>query len=419
LLTKAAPSSGGTLWALDATTGTSRQLAALPLGGRSSQSPAGDWAAWVTRTSERSCPRRIAVGRTDGLEPPRRLVLPDAYTGSAVNGVTVGAGGRVTVRVGRCDDGWEPSASESRAILTADPGSTSLRVVASSRSSYAEWPVSQDGRVFAVCAPVARTKSTWTSQVTVVDSRNGLAVRHARLSTNVVSLGPECIASDAGTATMMVIRARKAPHKFTNVGVTVGGRGTPRFSLPGGTRDHGIGLGSVSPDGTQVVTRFDVPQATVIHTTTGRYSRSFRPPDFGGVWTSIGLDGTPDLPWSPFAPGVVVPARGSVGIFDPRTLKTARVDRVVPRRGSLGKPCFLPSGRVLMASVPDRRFAPQQLFVTDIRRTRALRIDTSAIGTVSAVSCDAAASGKVFAASADTGLVYEMAADAIDGAPLQ
>ena len=46
----------------------------------------------------------------------------------------------------------------------------------------------------------------------------------------------------------------------------------------GGTREHGIGLEAVSPDGKQVVTRFDVNEATVINTMTGRYSRPFRPP---------------------------------------------------------------------------------------------------------------------------------------------
>ena len=407
---------GETLWALDATTGASRQLAALPLSGRYSQSPAGDWAAWVTKPSARSCPRPVHVARTDGSEPPRRLVLPGAYARYAVNGVTVGAGGRVTVRVGPCRNGFEPS--ESRAILTADPGSASFRVLASSRSGYSDWPVSQDGRVFAVCAPVVRRKSGWTSQITVVDSRDGLSVSRARLSTNLEE-GPYCVASNAGTATMMVIRARKAAHRFTNVGVTVGGRGTPRFSLPGGTRDHGIGLEAVSPDGTQVVTRFDVPEATVIDTASGRYSRSFRPPDFGGTWTHTALQGMPALPWSPFAPAVVVPARGSVGMFDPRTQKTTRVGRVVPRFGGLRTTCFLPSGRVLLAAVPDRRLARQELFVTDARRARALPIDSSAIGTVTSISCDAAAAGKVFAASADTGRVYELAANDIDGSPLQ
>jgi hypothetical protein len=412
LLTKRNSSPGETLWALDATTGTSRQLTALPLWGRYSQSPAGDWAAWVAKPSARSCPQPVDVGRTDGSEPPRRLVLPDAEARLAVNGLTVGADGRVIARVGPCKDGRESRAS--RAILTADPGSTRFRVLARSRSSYSRWPVSQDGRVFAVCAPVVRGKSTWTSQVTVVDSRNGLSVRHARLSTNRPG-GPECLASNAGTATMMVIRARKAAHRYTNVGVTVGGHGTPRFSLPGGTRDHGIGLETISPDGTQVATRFDVPQATVIHTTTGRYSRAFRPR--GGSAGFVHTDGIPLVRWSPFAPVVALTRHdGSVLIFNPRTLRTTRVGRVASHRGGI-RTCFLPSGRVLLAAQPDRRLPRQQLFVTDTRRTRALRIDTSAIGTVTSVSCDAAASGKVFAASADTGLVYEMAANAIDGSP--
>jgi hypothetical protein len=217
---------------------------------------------------------------------------------------------------------------------------------------------------------------------------------------------------------MMVIRARKARHMFTNVGVTVGGQGTPRFSLPGGTRDHGIGLEAVSPDGEQVVTRLDVQEATVINTRTGRYSRAFRPPPYGGTWSFTGVDGMPLLPWSPFAPAVVLTSRGSVGIFNPRTLKTKRVGRVLsPRGGGMRTTCFLPSGRVLMASVPDRRFARQQLFVTDIRRTRVSRIDTSAVGTVTSMSCEAAGSGDTVVVATSAGALYAVAASTIDGSP--
>jgi hypothetical protein len=178
-----------------------------------------------------------------------------------------------------------------------------------------------------------------------------------------------------------------------------------------------IGLEAVSPDGEQVVTRFDVEEATVINTRTGRYSRAFRPPRYGGTRTYAALDGMPPLPWSPFAPAVVVAHRGSVGIFNPDTLKTERVGRVVAPRGGLRTTCFLPSGRALMASVSDRRSAQQQLFVSDIRRTRLSPIDTTALGALTSVSCEAAGSADRVVVATSRGALYAVAASTIDGSP--
>jgi hypothetical protein len=292
-----------------------------------------------------------------------------------------------------------------------------MDLVAQSRSGYATWPVSQSGRVFALCAPVRTTKSRWTSEVTVVDTRAGLKVRRSRLATNVTSQGPECVASDAGTATMIVIRARKAPHKFTNVGVTVGGAGTPRFSLPGGTLDHGIGLEAVSPDGRQVVTRFDVREATLINTRTGRHSRAFRPrPGSQGGFPRFG--GMPLSRWSPFASALVFPGTsGSAVTFDPRTLRFTRLGPMVGRRFGALRICMLPSGRILFGAHADRREAAQQLFLTDDRRTRVSRIDTSALGTVTSVSCEAAGSADTVAVATSSGALYAVAASSIDGSP--
>jgi hypothetical protein len=397
----------------DTTTGTVHDLPGAAIR-QSSQSPSGLQVVWGSRT----CRPRIRAASSDGLGAARELQLPARYARYGVDGLTVADDGRVLARLGPCRRG---RVDRPRVILSAAPEATTMEVVAQSRSGYSEWPVSQSGRVFALCTPVRRTKSQWTSEVTLIDTRAGLTVRRARLSTNSVAIGPYCVASDAGTATMMVIRAREARNKFTNVGVTVGGQGTPRFSLPGGTRDHGVGLEAVSPNGEQVVTSFSglgVREATVINTRTGRYSRAFRPPNFGGTWTASDVGGMPLLPWSPFAPAVVVMHRGSVGVFDTRTLKTKRVGRVVPRFGGLRTTCFLPSGRVLMASVPDRRSARQQLFVTDIQRTRVSRIDTSALGTVTSVSCEAAGSADMVVVATSSGTLYAVAASTIDGSPL-
>jgi hypothetical protein len=360
LLTKAGSSPGVTLWTLDTTTGVSRQLAALPLWGRYSQSPAGDWAAWVTKPGARSCPRSVDVARTDGSEPPRRLVAPDAYARMAVNGLTVGAGGRVTVRVGPCEDGREPS--DSRAILTADPGSTMLRVLAHSRSNYSDWPVSQDGRVFALCRRTKVAGLRAVAELTVVDSGAQLEVSRARLPYRYAPLGPACVASDAGTATMTALRRRpgvgeKAKLRDYRVaGVTARGDRSPRFELPYGVAIPNAGLEAASPSGDEVVTGFSTfgTTAIVIRTATGRHSRPFRTPtdglyatpSSGGQFTL----GQPMLPWDPFAPAIVAfggqGRRGfAVRVINPHTLKTSRAATLpADPRADRTRACFLPPG---------------------------------------------------------------------------
>jgi hypothetical protein len=363
----------------------------------------------------RSCGARILVARTDAIGEARELARPAGYARYGIDGIIVANDGRVLVRMGPCRYG---NVDRPRAILTATPGGSKLRVLARSRSGYAGWPVSESGRVFAMCVPVKRTKSSWTSELTLVDVRDGLTVKRARLTTNVTSLGPECVASDAGTATMMVIRNRKTPRKFTNLGVSVGRNGTARFSLPGGTRDHGIGLETASPDGSQVITRFTGLDATVINTRTGRYSRPFRSDD-GGMAGFVYIDGMPLTRWSPYAPALLIThSDGSVHIFNPDTLKTTRLGRGLASRIGGLRTCFLPSGRVLIAATPDRREARQQLFVSDTRRTRVSPIDTSALGTVTSVSCEAAKSADTIVIATASGALYSVSASSIDGSPI-
>ncbi len=400
-------STGRAAVSVDTTTGAVVELPGAALR-QASQSPSGRHLVWSTR----SCRPRIRAATSDAVGGARELQLPARYARYGIDGLTVADDGRVLIRLGRCRDG---RVDRPRVILSAAPGATTTDVVAQSRSGYATWPVSQSGRVFALCTPVRRSKSQWTSEVTVVDPRAGLKVRRSRLSTNVTSLGPECVASDAGTATMMVIRARRAPHKFTNVGVTVGGPSTPRFSLPGGTRDHGIGLDAVSPDGEQVITRFDVREATLINTRTGRYSRAFRPRP-GGYGGFRIFEGMPLSRWSPFAPALVFAgSNGTAVSFNPRTLRFTRLGPMVRTRFGALRTCMLPSGRILFASMADRREVAQQLFVTDEARTRVSRIDTSALGTVTSVSCEAAGSADAVVVATSSGALYAVAASTIDG----
>lgn len=404
-------SAAGSTLSADAATGGATELPRAALR-QSSQSPSGEYVVW--NSSGTRCRTQLRVGRSDALAAARVVETPAAYARYGIDGITVADDGRVLARVGPCRDG---SVGDPRAILSAAPDASRLEPVARARGSFADWPVSQSGRVFAICVPVRRSRSQWTSEVTVVDVRDGLKVRRARLSTNTTGLGPACVASDAGTATMMVIRRRKAPHKFTNVGVTVGGRGTPRFSLPGGTLEHGIGLDAVSPDGSQVVTRFDVDEATVINTRSGRYSRAFRPTDGGAGF--VVFNGMPLMRWSPFAPALVITRSDGWALsFNPRTLRTTRLGRVV--RGRFGgiRPCFLPSGRILLAATPRRSEALQELFVSDPGRRRVSRIDTSALGTVTSVSCEAAQSADAVVVATASGALYSVAASSIDGSPI-
>ncbi|HTE63422.1 MAG TPA: hypothetical protein VK631_23905 [Solirubrobacteraceae bacterium] len=436
LLTKAGSSPGESLWALDTMTGTSRQLAPLAVAGRYGQSPAGDWAAWATRSGARSCAAgRVDVARTDGSEPPRTLALPRAYARSYVNGVTIGAGGRVTVRVGRCDEGREPGGSDNRAILTADPGSARLRVLARSRSSFSQWPVSQDGRVFALCRRAKTAGGRAGAELTVVDSDPVLKVSSARLASNDEQLWPACVASDAGTATMTVIRRRPgAPARtlrdYRIAGVTVGGGRSPSFMLPYGVAIPNSGLEAASPSGHEVVTGYFDTTAIVIQTRTGRHSRPYRTPTDGFTGTSAFggryVGGQPLLAWDPFAPAIVslgtqgIQRAYRVRVFNPHSLKSSRPTNVPgDPLHDYSSVCFLPSGRVLFEVRRDGGTAPSQLLVSDAQRSRFTKLDAGRVGTVSSVSCDAAAAGKVFAATAGSGLVYEVAANTIDGSPLQ
>jgi hypothetical protein len=78
---------------------------------------------------------------------------------------------------------------------------------------------------------------------------------------------------------------------------------------------------------------------------------------------------------------------------------------------------MLPSGRILFGAHADQREAAQQLFLTDERRTRVSRIDTSALGTVTSVSCEAAGSADAVAVATSSGALYAIAASSIDGSP--
>jgi hypothetical protein len=405
------------LWSVDTAAGTATELLADAGGARYfSLSPAGDWAGWATARPRSSCARTVHVARTDGSTPPTRLSLPDPYTRTGVDGLTVSAGGRVTVRVTRCQS------SRNVAILTADPGATTFRVAASSRSGSTRWPVSQDGRVFAMCRPRGST-----AQLTVVDSDPELTVRRASLRFNVRGT-VSCVASDAGTATMSIIRHRRGASRagvrhYRRAGVTIGPRGTSRFQLRYGLAVRDPWLGSVSPSGDEVITELRGGQAVVIRTDTGRAGRPFRTPQ---VILNVPLAGAPyafgapNAPWSPFGPVIMlsdIRGTGSVRIVDPHARRVTRAFRVVtPRRSPGARVCFLPSGRVLLDV--ETMLSASQLVISDARRSRFTRIDASALGVVASASCGAAAAGRLFVATIDNGMIYELDANAVDESPV-
>jgi hypothetical protein len=405
------------LWLVDTATGQPTRLPAEAGAVRSfSLSPLGEWAAWASTARRGGCARQVFVVPTDGSAPPTRLALPGPHARAAVDAVTVADNGRVTIRVAGCES------HTSRAILTADPGQTQLRTLVSARSSAARWPASQDGRVLAVCRPRGRN-----AVLTVVDSDPELTVKSATLRFNG-ERSVDCVASDAGTATMSVIRHRPgAPRKglrhYRRAGVTVGPDATTRFQLPFGVAVEHYRLETASPAGDAVTTSFLARKAVVIDTRSGRHGRPFRSPEATLSAPPAGgpaVSGQPTAPWSPFASAIVVSdirRGGGVRILDPRTGRLSRLFRVTaPRRSFGARACFLPSGRVLLDV--ESMLSASQLAVSDPGHSRFSQIDTSGIGTVDSVSCGAAAAGRVFVGTVDTGMIYALDANTLDESPL-
>jgi hypothetical protein len=147
--------------------------------------------------------------------------------------------------------------------------------------------------------------------------------------------------------------------------------------------------------------------------------QGFAPIDTAGTGTQA--DTPTDLPWDPYGP--VVPLfnygrrAGELTFFNARSgHHTPKLKVGTPPRTTL-RACFLPSRRVLLMSTSLKfdRTDPQQiirLFITNPERTRAVQLDTSALGHVSSMICTATSRGEMLYAAADNGNVYEVAAEA-------
>jgi hypothetical protein len=338
------------------------------------------------------------------------------------------------VRVGRCERDFY-TGRESRAILTAAPGAATFTVLAQSRSSYSSWPLSQNGRVLALCQRKKLSDTRAVSRLTVVRSDPGFAVSSARTTAyNDVGYGPQCVASDAGVATLTVFTRRhpgdgpaNSRREFREAGLVVGRPAVKRFALPYGARTQG--LETARPDGGQVLTSITNLGATpgaLVDTTTGRRGRPFsNPVPRSGLVGSQAipggfLDGVPLISWHPYASAIVLRNNaGRASFLDPRTGRVSRSLHVGDPR-TAARTCFLPSGRVLFESRDRRGAARSRFFVTNPARTRAVEIDSSRLGSVRSMTCLPKLNGAsdVLLAVTDSGAVYQAPAGEVEANPV-
>lgn len=411
-------------WSLDASTGTSVRLGSSAITPLANQSPSGAYTAWVPRASYDACPRSIYIAENGTETAPRPVVLPRQYSHASVDAIAVSDTGVVTVGVAPCH-GRDFFANS--AILTGGPRDQQLAVRAAYHADWPEgWQISQNGRVFVGCGMVSHHGQS-SPEMSLIDSRAPQQLRTAQLSSGSA---PNCIASNAGTATMTAYRHAGTPASVI-VGLTIGTGEKRPFRFAADCQNGGGDLGVVSPSGAQVVAGINShsischqQRVTLINTTTAQ-SRSFQHP-FGylreetGVlgpntarlWSSFGF-------WDPFAPalGEMDSFEGVVGILNSQTLKSSHALKIFPPDGRNGKisPCFLPSGRILFVG---RSHGKYSVLVTNATRTRVSVIDTTQIGAISSASCEAVATtGEVFLTT-PAGHVYAVSADALDGSPL-
>lgn len=414
------------VWSVDASNGAVAQQDASRFAPLASQSPSGSYIAWIPRTSLTACPRQADVAAVGASTAPKKVTLPAAYAHSGMNAVAVADDGTLTIRVRRCQ---RFATRQDLAVLTAGPASSqlTLRFRLSPPNGSA---TSQDGRVFAGCTNASHHGRIRTARLSLIDSRAPGRVRTARLTYDTQNL-VTCVASDAGTATISVVRKRPGKNKFKFVGVTIGRAGTHTFGVPVSlpkSRGLALALGAASPDGKQVITAFGSfdrhPKATVIQTTSGRHSRLFRVPAIANAVGAVAYPSTNTDAyrsfdsWDPFAPALVLTDEPStVGIFNARTLTESPSMRV-NRYGRID-PCFLPSGRVLFVGSPDGSAgASYSLAITNPARTRIEPIDTTQTGPISSASCEAVASTGQVLLSTPAGHVFSVAANTLDGSPL-
>ena len=123
--------SPGTLWSIDAHSGSAVRVASSAITPFAGQSPFGSYIAWIPRKSFRACSRKALVAPNVAGSMPQALTLPRRYAYAAMDAVAVADDGSVTVGVTPCRE-----AIRHLAVLTAGPGQTALKV----RAAYSTTP---------------------------------------------------------------------------------------------------------------------------------------------------------------------------------------------------------------------------------------------------------------------------------------
>jgi hypothetical protein len=374
----------------------------------------GRFAAWVEPACDRPSTRakrtiRVSVRQLAPVGAVRTLTLPTRYRRADVTAMTVSPGGRVTMLVTTYNSPCGSSQSRARdrdAILSAAPGASGLRAIASATINGARVKsrTSPDGETFALCFATGNGRST--VNLVSVHAGDSLVVRRAKgRQPRDGSFG--CSASNAGTATALFgHRNNKWPDLLT---IGLGRKRVVR--LP---RDKGPwGNAALSPSGRQAIVDDGRRDPWIVGLVNGR-TRHLRHP----ARRSRGYFEFGDAEWGWATPDVVLaaplgrgPREGSVASLNVKTGKWTK-PLSVGRRFAPSY-CALPSGRVLVAFAG---YAGTGLFLTDADGGRIAAIDTSALAPVRAVRCPAHG-GDVVVLAGDPARVYSVSAAAIDGSP--
>jgi hypothetical protein len=408
---------------------------------RFSQSRDGRYVAW----QRGECASAVRLAQPGSDQPPARIAFPARYGHHDLEALAVAADGRVTALLDRnkCyrGPGIHVINSGLKAIVTAEPGAPRFSVVATSRNRLADWPISPDGRTFAGCLPLSSLagRNGQRGEVIAVRTEPTFAVhrttvKYARVSSRFV--GPYCAASDAGTATMSVRQATRDGEAFTALFATVGlSQGPLRATGPDALFD---GITGLTPDGRRALLhtklRGSMPFVSLVDVARGRVDRRFELPRsvLGGPHGPIAQEGFPGsvLSWDPAggtAVGTYFRRGDEENVRDLFLFHLSSGVATMPLRGlppesaaGLLRPCYLPSGRILIA---DSRRAGMALLLSNVSRTRFRPLSATRLGSVLDVLCDPMRPGTVlFAAnrSEDTITdVWSVEASAIDGSPLQ
>jgi hypothetical protein len=392
-------------------------------------SPNGRFDAWADAPCD-----RVAHGPTHPIRfhlldtslagaTPRTLVVPRRYAHSRVEALGVSSGGRVTALLSTYNTDcyaagmFDASPGDGAAILSASPGDAALHVIVSAVLHAGSSPVvsgavytlgdvaaSPLGDTFAMC--FLPRISARTADLVEVINRDALTIRRTSASTGVKHAIPECAASDAGTATMLL--TTRGHERFVSTG-----RGL-RHDLRARTDGAFFGL-NLSPSGGAVA------DGGIVNLSTGQETPEAGPHGYNPNRNSLNVPATNGLnAFEPFdQPGDF---NSVVSWATPTTILstlspnsgTGRHYLLLLNRqtGRWSKPlyfenvdgqhfatyCGLSTGRVLLGIGTDGGYGrpnSYRVFLSDRGATRFTALNTAALGQIHAISCGIPA-GRVY-----------------------